>query len=70
VTTGKIKVRWVDNIKIDIGEIGWEGVLTGLVWLKIGVSGFCKMLGISLVAAHEIGRIVKIVTFKLFEVSM
>jgi hypothetical protein len=27
------------------------------------------MLGISLEAAHEIRRIVKIVTFKLFEVS-
>jgi hypothetical protein len=26
--------RWVDNIKIDVGEIGW-GVLAGLVWLRI-----------------------------------
>jgi hypothetical protein len=30
--------RWVDNIKMDLGEIGW-GLLTGLVWLRIGTSG-------------------------------
>jgi hypothetical protein len=28
--------RWVDNIKMDLGErVEW----TGLVWLKIGTSG-------------------------------
>jgi hypothetical protein len=23
---GRPRRRWVDNIKIDLGEIGWEGV--------------------------------------------
>jgi hypothetical protein len=27
--------RWVDNIKIDLREMGW----TGLIWLRIGTSG-------------------------------
>jgi hypothetical protein len=28
--------RWVDNIKMNLGEIGWDGVVwTGLVWLRI-----------------------------------
>jgi hypothetical protein len=32
--------RWVDNIRIDLGETGLgEGVLTTLVWLRIGTSG-------------------------------
>jgi hypothetical protein len=26
--------RWVDNIKRDLGEVGW-----GLVWLRIGTGG-------------------------------
>jgi hypothetical protein len=30
--------KWVDNIKIDLLEIGWA-VWTGLVWLRIGTSG-------------------------------
>jgi hypothetical protein len=30
--------RWVVNIKVNLGEIGM-GVLTGLVWLRIGTSG-------------------------------
>jgi hypothetical protein len=25
-TTGKIKTKWMDNIKIDLREIGWGGV--------------------------------------------
>jgi hypothetical protein len=28
----------VDNIKMDLGEIGWGGV-AGLVWLRIRTSG-------------------------------
>jgi hypothetical protein len=28
----------MDNIKMDLGEIGWGGV-TGLIWLRIGTSG-------------------------------
>jgi hypothetical protein len=32
--------RWVDNIKMDLGEVGWGGVVwTGLVWLMIGTGG-------------------------------
>jgi hypothetical protein len=32
---GRPRHNCVDNIKIDLGEIGWGGV-TGLVWLRIG----------------------------------
>jgi hypothetical protein len=36
---GKICERvWVDNIKVDLGEMGWM-VGTGLNWLIIGTSG-------------------------------
>jgi hypothetical protein len=32
--------RWVDNIKRNLREIGWDGVVwIGLIWLKIGTSG-------------------------------
>jgi hypothetical protein len=27
--------RWVNNIKMDLGEIGWDG----MIWLRIGTSG-------------------------------
>jgi hypothetical protein len=31
--------RWVDNIKMDLREIGWDGVeLIGWIWLRIGTS--------------------------------
>jgi hypothetical protein len=31
---------WVDNIRMDLGEVRWEGVMwTGLVWLRIGTGG-------------------------------
>jgi hypothetical protein len=30
--------RWVNNIKIDLREIGWV-VWTGLLWLRIWTSG-------------------------------
>jgi hypothetical protein len=29
---------WVDNIKMDLGEIVW-GILTGLIWFRIRKSG-------------------------------
>jgi hypothetical protein len=35
---GRPRCRLVDNIKIDIREIGWD-VWSGLVWLRIGTSG-------------------------------
>jgi hypothetical protein len=32
--------RWVDNIKMDLREIGWDGVeWIGLMWLRIGTIG-------------------------------
>jgi hypothetical protein len=32
--------RWVDNIKMDLREIGWDGMgWIGLIWLWIGISG-------------------------------
>jgi hypothetical protein len=35
---GRPRRRWVDNIKMDLGKIGWGGG-TGLVWLRTGTSG-------------------------------
>jgi hypothetical protein len=37
---GRPRRRWVDNIKMDLREIGWDGVdWIGLIWLRIGSSG-------------------------------
>jgi hypothetical protein len=33
---GRPRCRWVDNIKMDLGEMVWW---VGLVWLRIGISG-------------------------------
>jgi hypothetical protein len=40
-TLGRPERRWVNNIKIDLGEREREdGVIwTGLIWLRIGISG-------------------------------
>jgi hypothetical protein len=35
---GRPRRRWIDNIKMDLLEIGWV-VWTGLVWLRIGTGG-------------------------------
>jgi hypothetical protein len=35
---GKLRRRWVDNIEIDLREIGWD-VWIGLIWLRTGTSG-------------------------------
>jgi hypothetical protein len=35
---GRLRRRWVDNIKMDFREIGWN-VRTGSIWLRIGTSG-------------------------------
>jgi hypothetical protein len=32
---GKPMLRWEDNIKVDLGEIGWGG-WTRFIWLKVG----------------------------------
>jgi hypothetical protein len=37
---GRPRRRWVGNIKTDLREIGWDGVVwTGSNWLRIGTSG-------------------------------
>jgi hypothetical protein len=37
---GRPRRRWVDNIKIDLREIGWDGVVwILLIRLRIGTSG-------------------------------
>jgi hypothetical protein len=42
---GRPRRRWVDNIKINVREMGWDGmgwdgmVWTGSIWLRIGPSG-------------------------------
>jgi hypothetical protein len=35
---GRPRRRWVDNIKMDLREIGWDGMI-GSIWLRIGASG-------------------------------
>jgi hypothetical protein len=35
---GRSRRRWVDNIRMDLGEVGWA-MWTGLVWLRIGTGG-------------------------------
>jgi hypothetical protein len=35
---GRQRRRWVDNIRMDLGEVGW-GDWTGLVWLRVGTGG-------------------------------
>jgi hypothetical protein len=32
---GRLRRRWVDNIRMDLGEVGWGDV----VWLRIGTGG-------------------------------
>jgi hypothetical protein len=35
---GRPRLRWEDNIKMDLQEVGW-GAWTGLIWLRIGTGG-------------------------------
>jgi hypothetical protein len=35
---GRLRHMWVDNIRMDLGEVGWA-MWTGLVWLRIGTGG-------------------------------
>jgi hypothetical protein len=35
---GRPKRRWVDNIKVNLQEVGW-GVWTGLIWHGTGTGG-------------------------------
>jgi hypothetical protein len=34
---GRSRRRWVDNIKMDLREIGWDG-MDELIWLRIGTT--------------------------------
>jgi hypothetical protein len=34
---GRPRRRWVDNIRMDLGEVGWGDV--DLFWLRIGTGG-------------------------------
>jgi hypothetical protein len=42
---GRPRRRWVNNIKMDLREIGWDGmgwdgmIWTGSIWLRIETSG-------------------------------
>jgi hypothetical protein len=37
---GRPRRRRVDNIKMDLREIGWDGMIwIGLIWLRIGTNG-------------------------------
>jgi hypothetical protein len=37
---GRPRRRWVDNIKICLREIGWDGMVwTASIWLRTGASG-------------------------------
>jgi hypothetical protein len=38
---GRPRRRWVDNIRMDLGEVGCGDVVmwAGLVWLRIGTGG-------------------------------
>jgi hypothetical protein len=47
---GRLRCRWADNIKMDLGEIGWYGAY----WIDVAQGrdqwrtfGFYKMLGSS-----------------------
>jgi hypothetical protein len=33
---GRPKLRWEDNIKVDLLGVGWVGAWTGSSWLRIG----------------------------------
>jgi hypothetical protein len=36
---GRPRSRWVDNINMDLLDIGWDGMVrTGLVWLRTEIS--------------------------------
>ena len=39
-TLGRPRLRWEDNIRMDLQEVGLEG-WTGWMWLRIGKGGGC-----------------------------
>jgi hypothetical protein len=37
---GRPRHRWMDYIRMDLREIGWDGMVwIRLIWLRIGISG-------------------------------
>jgi hypothetical protein len=37
---GRPRRRWVNNTKMDLREIGWDGMgWSGSIWIRIGTSG-------------------------------
>jgi hypothetical protein len=36
---GRPRRMWVDNIRMDLVEVGWGVMWTGLFWLRIGTGG-------------------------------
>jgi hypothetical protein len=38
ILLGRPKRSWVDNIRMDLGEVGWS-VVDWMVWLGIGTGG-------------------------------
>jgi hypothetical protein len=37
---GRPRCNWVNNIKMDLREIEWDGMVwTGSIWLRIGTGG-------------------------------
>jgi hypothetical protein len=41
---GRPRRRWVDNIRMDLGEVGW-GDVDWIVWLRIGAGGELLRIG-------------------------
>jgi hypothetical protein len=39
IQLGRARYGWGYNIKKDLREIGWVGIWTRLIWLRIGASG-------------------------------
>jgi hypothetical protein len=40
ISRGRPRRRWVDNIRMDLGEGGWRREMwPGLIWLRIGTGG-------------------------------
>jgi hypothetical protein len=36
---GRLRRRWEENIKMDLREVGWGGIWTESIWLRIGRGG-------------------------------
>jgi hypothetical protein len=36
---GRPRLKWQDNIKVDLQEVGCVGVWTGWIWFRMGTGG-------------------------------